>query len=129
MNLKNKTILITGGASGIGLEAAKQFLTLGNKVIITGRNLLKLEEAKKAYPELTIIQSDAANPQDAIALFQKVEYLGRIDILYNNVGVMSGPLNLGVASAKHFEAAENEININYLGVIQLNNLFIEMLNV
>jgi len=47
MNLKNKVILITGGGSGIGLEAAKQFLALGNSVIITGRNLSKLEAVKK----------------------------------------------------------------------------------
>jgi len=53
--------------------------------------------------------------------------LGGIDILYNNAGVMSPPLNLSVANAKHVEAAENEININYLGVIRLNNLFMEML--
>ena len=46
MNLKNKTILITGGASGIGLKAAKQFLNLGARVIITGRNQQKLDGLK-----------------------------------------------------------------------------------
>jgi uncharacterized oxidoreductase len=127
MEIKGKTILITGGTAGIGLEAAKQFLANGAKVIITGRNQEKLDAAKKQYPELTAIKSDAAIADDAQQLFNKVKELGGIDILYNNAGVMSAPLNLGIANAKHFEAAAYEMNINYLGVIRLNNLFMEML--
>ena len=46
MELKGKTILITGGTAGIGSEATKQFLSNGAKVIITGRNQEKLDEAK-----------------------------------------------------------------------------------
>ncbi|MEO6520842.1 MAG: SDR family NAD(P)-dependent oxidoreductase [Mucilaginibacter sp.] len=127
MELKGKTILITGGAAGIGLEATKQFLANGAKVIITGRNQAKLDAVKKSYPAITAIQSDVADANDAQLLFDKIKELGGIDILYNNAGVMSGPANLGVANDKHFEAAENEININYLGVIRLTNFFIEML--
>ena len=40
---------------------------------------------------------------------------------------MSGPQNLGIANNKHFELAKYEMDINYLGVIRRNNLFIEML--
>ena len=54
MELKGKTILITGGTAGIGLEAAKQFLTNGAKVIVTGRNQGKLDEAQKLYPGFRI---------------------------------------------------------------------------
>ena len=69
MNIKGKTILITGGASGIGLESAKQFLAEGARVIITGRNQEKLEDAKKMLPSVTIIKSDVENPEDAKALY------------------------------------------------------------
>lgn len=127
MNLQGKTILITGGASGIGLEATKQFLALGNKVIITGRNQSKLDAVKKAYPTVTIIQSDASNEEDAAALFEQVKGLGGIDILYNNAGVGVPPLNLGNKNDKHLEGAVYEMEVNYFGVIRLNNLFIEML--
>src|SRR5688500_924248 len=127
MQLKGKTVLITGGTAGIGLEAAKQFLANGAKDIITGRNQSKLDAAKRLYPSVTAIKSDAANADDAQALFEQVKALGGIDILYNNAGVMSGPLNLGAANEKHLEAAEYEMNINYLGVIRMNNLFMEML--
>jgi uncharacterized oxidoreductase len=127
MELKGKTVLVTGGTAGIGLEATKQFLANGAKVIITGRNQTKLDAAKKSYPAITAIQSDVANEEDAKSLFNQVKALGGIDILYNNAGVMSGPLNLGVANEEHFEVAKYEMDINYLGVIRLNNLFMEML--
>src|ERR1700727_2584366 len=46
MKLDGNTILITGGASGIGLALAGELQKRGNTVIITGRNLTKLEKAK-----------------------------------------------------------------------------------
>lgn len=127
MNIQNKTILITGGASGIGLEAAKQSLAAGAKVIITGRNQSKLDEVSKRYPELIAIQSDAANETDAEALFQQVNALGGIDILYHNAGVGVPPINLGIPNQKHLEGAVYEMDVNYFGVIRLNNLFMDML--
>ncbi|MFZ0595923.1 MAG: SDR family NAD(P)-dependent oxidoreductase [Flavobacterium sp.] len=127
MQIKDKTILITGGASGIGLESAKQFLAEGASVIITGRNEAKLEAAKKMFPSLTIIKSDVENQDDAVALFDKVVALGGIDILYNNAGVGSSAFNMGIANDQILKNAIYEMNINYFGVIRLNNLFINML--
>ncbi|WP_413998171.1 SDR family oxidoreductase [Flavobacterium sp. W1B] len=127
MELKEKTILITGGASGIGLEAARQFLEIGTKVIITGRNQDKLNAAKKMYPKLIAIKSDVSKAEDALSLFNQVSELGGIDILYNNAGVGVKPFNLGNPNNKHLEGAIYEMEVNYFGVIQLNNLFMEML--
>ncbi|GGH18505.1 SDR family NAD(P)-dependent oxidoreductase [Mucilaginibacter phyllosphaerae] len=127
MQLQGKTVLITGGASGIGLEAAKQFTENGAKVIITGRNKAKLDAAQKLHPALTAIQSDAGNEADAKTLLNQVIGLGGIDILYNNAAVLVPPLNLGIANDKHLEGAAYEMEVNYLGVIRLNNLFLDML--
>lgn len=127
MKLEGKTILITGGTAGIGLEAAKQFLAAGAKVIITGRDQLKLDNAKKIYPALIAIKSDVANLNDTELLFNQIKAMGGIDILYNNAGVLSLSTNMGVPSDSHLKEAEYEININYFGVIRLNNLFMEML--
>lgn len=127
MELKGKTILITGGSAGIGLEAAKQFITEGAKVIITGRDQKKLDLAKKMYPSITTIKSDASNKEAAEALYNQIDQLGGIDILYNNAGIMNGQDNLAISSEKHFEKAAAEINTNYLGIVLLNNLFIDML--
>lgn len=60
--LENKYALITGGSSGIGLATAREFLSEGATVAITGRNKDKLLEAKKVLGQnLLIFQSDAAN--------------------------------------------------------------------
>ena len=127
MKLRGKTILITGGSAGIGLEAAKQFLEIGAKVIITGRNQEKLDAAQKLYPNLIALKSDVANEEDANSLFLQVKELGGIDILYNNAGVGVLPSNLSVANSRHLEGAAYEMNINYFGVIRLNNIFLDML--
>lgn len=127
MKLKNKTVLITGGTAGIGLEAVNQFLNEGSKVIITGRDQIKLDKIKQKYPMIIAIKSDVAIEEDAISLFQQVERLGGIDILYNNAGVLKLSSNLGIKSDSHLTDAEYEMNVNYFGVIRLNNLFIEML--
>jgi uncharacterized oxidoreductase len=127
MEIQGKTILITGGTAGIGLEAAKQFLAIGAKVIITGRDQSKLDKAKKLYPALIAIKSDVANANDAQLLFNQVKELGGIDILYNNAGVLSVSTNMGVANDRHSKEAEHEMDVNYFGVIRLNNLFMEML--
>lgn len=127
MELKGKTILITGGSAGIGLEAVKQFLNEGLKVIITGRDQIKLEKIKQQYPSIIAIKSDVAIEEDAISLYQQVEKLGGIDILYNNAGVLKLSSNLGRKNDSHLADAEYEMNVNYLGIIRLNNLFIEML--
>lgn len=127
MDLKNKTILITGGGSGIGLEAARQFLQVGAKVIITGRNKSKLDDARRLYPTLIAIQSDASKEDDANDLYKQVEGLDGIDILYHNAGVGVPPLNLGVPNNNHLKGAIYEMEVNYFGVIRLNNLFMDML--
>jgi uncharacterized oxidoreductase len=127
MQLKGKTILITGGTAGIGLEAAKQFLANGAKVVITGRDQSKLDKAKKLFPTLVAIKSDVGDAADAQMLFDQIKDLGGIEILYNNAGVLSMSTNMGLTSDRHSAEAEHEMNVNYFGVIRLNNLFMEML--
>jgi NAD(P)-dependent dehydrogenase (short-subunit alcohol dehydrogenase family) len=89
MRLANKTALITGGNSGIGLATAKLFVAEGAKVAITGRDQAKLEAAAKELgPNALAIVADAtdvAATERAVA--RAVEKFGKLDILFANAGI------------------------------------------
>jgi NADP-dependent 3-hydroxy acid dehydrogenase YdfG len=88
--LTGKTVLVTGGGSGIGLAAARGFVQAGARVAITGRTEAKLRSAAASLDggdRLLTITADVANAQQVQALVQRVtERWGVIDILVNNAG-------------------------------------------
>jgi NAD(P)-dependent dehydrogenase (short-subunit alcohol dehydrogenase family) len=87
--LAGKTAVITGGNSGIGLATAHEFVALGARVIITGRNRKALDEAvaqlgKNAFG----IVSDVGNMQQIRQLNQQVKAIvPSIDIVFINAGI------------------------------------------
>jgi len=89
--LTGKTVLVTGGGSGIGLASARLLLDEGAHVAITGRDEEKLRRAAKelnAGERLIHRAADIADATQAQALVQDVtRRLGRIDILINNAGL------------------------------------------
>ena len=88
MKLENRTILITGGSSGIGFELAKRLIERRNVVIITGRNQEKLESAKRALPAVHTFKSDVGDPTAIPALYdQIVKKFPTLDTLINNAGI------------------------------------------
>ena len=87
--LHNKTALITGGTSGIGLETARQFLAEGARVAVTGANPATLEAAKAELgPDVLVIRADAGSVagQKDVAEAVRREF-GTLDILFVNAGV------------------------------------------
>lgn len=123
MKLTGNTILITGGASGIGLAFAERFFKKGNKVIVVGRRIEKLEEAKAKIPELIIRGCDVALEQDRVKLFQWVtsEYPD-LNMLVNNAGIQQ---RVNLLHAEHdWNYYRNEISINVDGPIHLSMLFL-----
>ena len=89
MRLNGRTILITGGSSGIGLELARRLLARGNAVVVTGRSHEKLSQARATLPGLHAIRSDASDPAAIDALHEEVlAQLPALDMLINNAGIM-----------------------------------------
>lgn len=123
MKISNNTILITGGTSGLGLEFAKQLLSLGNTIIITGRNAAKLEDTRKQFPGIHAFQSDVSDPKAIAALYEQVtKQFPDLNILINNAGVMH-KLNL-LDAAIDQEAVNSEIAINLSGPIRMVQQFL-----
>jgi uncharacterized oxidoreductase len=117
MNLRNRTILITGGSAGIGLAFALKFAELGNEVIVTGRRQKVLEDVKAKHPNLHTIQSDVADPAQIAALAAHVKAdFPKLDVLMNNAGIMLYK-NLR-APATDLAGLMAEVNINLGGVIR-----------
>ncbi|WP_310992136.1 SDR family oxidoreductase [Aequorivita marina] len=88
--LKGKSIVITGGGSGLGKAMTTYFLELGANVVITSRNIDKLQTVKKELEDATggnvlPVQCDVRNYDEVEALVEaSVKEFGTIDVLLNN---------------------------------------------
>lgn len=88
--LKGKTIVVTGGGSGLGKAMTTYFLELGANVVITSRNIEKLQTVKKELEEATggkvlPVQCDVRNYDEVEAMVEaSVKEFGAVDVLLNN---------------------------------------------
>ena len=92
MRLKDKTAIITGGGTGIGLATARAFYQEGAKIILFGRRKEKLEKAvEKLGDSAIIVQGDMTNNNDLDQLINETLHnFKKIDILVNNAGLFNG---------------------------------------
>ena len=92
MRLKDKTAIITGGGTGIGLATARAFYQEGAKIILFGRRKEKLEKAvEKLGDSAIIVQGDMTNNNDLDKLINETLHnFKKIDILVNNAGLFNG---------------------------------------
>lgn len=124
MQLANNKILITGGASGIGLGLTKRFLLENNTVIICGRRALLLAEIKEKHPSVITQVCDLAIESERISLYEWVaENHPDLQILVNNAGIQNW---MNISDTHFYEKATVEIETNVLAPIHLSNLFIQL---
>src|SRR5687768_9355418 len=111
MNLSGNTILITGGASGIGRTLAERFLAAGNEVIICGRREDKLAEAREKHPEIKTRVCDVAREAERRALFEWVcAEFPALNVLVNNAGIQR---RIDLLESEDWERTRSEIAINF----------------
>jgi NAD(P)-dependent dehydrogenase (short-subunit alcohol dehydrogenase family) len=115
MRLANKTALITGGNSGIGLATAKQFVEEGAHVFITGRRDAELAAAVKAIGRnVTGVQGDASNLGDLDRLFAQIKReKGKLDIVFANAGITT-TTPLGKITVEDYDSI---FNVNVKGLL------------
>jgi uncharacterized oxidoreductase len=126
MKLQNRTILITGGTSGIGFELARRLIERGNTVIVTGRDRARLEATRTALPGIHAIESDVSNQADIEALHAAItQRFPTLDVIVNNAGVMR---RFDVQDeARSGDDAVREIAINLAGPVRMVQRFLPML--
>jgi uncharacterized oxidoreductase len=126
MNVSGNTILITGGASGIGLALAWRFYGKGNTVIVCGRRADKLAEAEQRMPGIRTYVCDVADPGERESLVRSVTAdAPDVNILVNNAGVQR---RVDMSEAENWEPTRSEIAINLDAPIHLTRLMLPHLS-
>ncbi|MDR1264450.1 MAG: SDR family NAD(P)-dependent oxidoreductase [Propionibacteriaceae bacterium] len=121
MRLRQDTILITGGTSGIGLELAEQLSARGNTVIVTGRNQERLRRTRESHPYLQAYSVEVTDLA-SIESFHRhvVADFPTLDVLINNAGLMQ---NIYFKSASA-EGVADEVAVNLTGPILMTQVFL-----
>lgn len=114
----DKTVVITGAGTGIGLALAKQFADRGARLVLAARRLSRLEEAAatltRTGANVRITRCDVTSRQDVDQLADFAwNAFGRVDVLLNNAGV--GPVQSTVIDARR-EDVQDILDVNLFGV-------------
>jgi len=121
MKISNNKVLITGGASGIGLGLTERFVKENNTVIICGRRESLLGEVSKKYPSVITRRCDLSKSSERENLFGWIsEKHNDLSVLINNAGIQHW---MSVSDSDFFQRAKEEIAINIEAPVHLTALF------
>ena len=124
MKLTNNKILITGGASGIGLGLTERFIAENNTVIVCGRRAETLKEVAAKFPSVITKVCDLSKEKDRIALFNWIkEHHSDLNVLINNAGIQNW---MNVSEGDFYDKATAEITTNVLAPVHLTALFTKL---
>jgi uncharacterized oxidoreductase len=121
MKISDNKILITGGASGIGLGLTERFVKENNTVIICGRRESLLEEVAEKYPSVITRRCDLSIAAEREELFRWVsENHNDLNVLVNNAGIQQW---MSVSDSDFYQRTKEEIAINIEAPVHLISLF------
>ena len=124
MKISNNKILITGGASGIGLGLTERFIQENNTVIICGRRESLLKEVADRFPQVITKVCDLSDETDRIELFDWVtKNHSDLNVLVNNAGIQNW---MNISDSNFYQKASDEITTNVLAPIHLITLFLNL---
>ena len=116
-DLTGRVALITGATGGIGLQIAKKMKQAGATVVVSGRNVAKMNA--EFDDEYIKIPCDLATDGGAVELIMEtIERAGKIDILINNAGYgFYSPIE-----TTPIEEARKQFEVNYFGLARITQL-------
>ncbi len=122
MELRDNTVVITGGGTGIGYALAQRFVQAGSRVIICGRRAGILREAQEQCPQLETYQVNLEDQTERLRMFRELtDSHPDISVLINNAGIQIHPPRL--YKEQVWQRHEQEIAINLEAPIHLSMLF------
>ena len=125
MKIDNRTVLVTGGSSGLGLALATELVRRGNTVVAVGRDERRLDAARAAVPGLHTLACDVADPAALRELHERVERdFPALDMLVNNAGVMK---EIDFARRPDADEVAREVEVNLTAILRLCARFVPML--
>jgi len=127
MRINGNIVLITGGATGIGLALAEAFVKAGSEVIVCARTEENLNQAKKKIPQLHIKKCDVSKESECEELYNwATSNFKDLNILINNAGIQRMiDFKKGTEDIIRHRAAdgEDEIEVNFRSLVYLTALF------
>lgn len=128
MDVGGNTVLITGGATGIGFALAEKFANAGSVVIVCGRRKSKLRVAKRKSPALHIRQCDVSVESERRSLLRwTTTRFPNLNILINNAGIQQQMDFTSPTVTKLRSSKDDEVTINFAAPVRLCALFTPIL--
>lgn len=118
MELKERTVWVTGASSGIGAALARRIAGAGARVVVSARRIERLEQLRRSLPDgaVHVVPLDLADTASLSEAARRAEALaGPVDVLVNNAGVGQNALALESPTA----LVEQIMRTNYLGPVTL----------
>ena len=124
MKISNNKILITGGASGIGLGLTERFVKENNTVIVCGRRESLLKEISEKLPSVVTRRCDLSKAEEREGLFKWISEKHKdLNVLINNAGIQQ---RISISDNDFYKRAKEEIEINIESPVHLTSLFINL---